>query len=396
MIYALLFLAAVTTAIFQGSASNSTLIDGEYIVVFHSHVDADRRAFHMTSLKGAEVMHEYSIGTFSGYAAKMDKALTSILMATGDVAYIEPNQRYFALDMDSENYCIQDTDVASWGLTRTNQRHLNLDGTFSFKETSGEDITAYIIDTGIFIEHEDFEGRAVFGVDTADHPPQPVDGNGHGTHVAGTVMGKKYGIAKKATAIAVKVLSTDGFGSTAGVIAGVDWMVKHHKENGKKKSIGNMSLGGGVSAALDAAVNQAVAEGIIVVAAAGNDGWFPWMADACNYSPARATQAITVGSTDPGDARSGFSNYGVCVDIFAPGTDITSAWIGNPTADITISGTSMAAPHVAGVLAQYWSQNTDLTSVQVQKNIKHLASADLLSDIRAGSPNLLLFADCDA
>jgi oryzin len=256
----------------------------------------------------------------------------------------------------------------------------------------------YIIDTGILITHEDFQGRAQFGF-KASSSWSSDDKNGHGTHVASTVGGVTYGVAKKVTLVAVKVLGDDGCGTNAGVIAGVDWAYGSHQARGSKKSVANMSLGGGYSGALNTAVTSAMKGGLFMVVAAGNEN-----ADACNGSPSSAKDVITVGATEQGfptgDVRSYFSNYGVCVDIFAPGTEITAAWIGNTNRVIkTISGTSMASPHVCGVAAlitaadpnAHWAQvATHLLGRGTQNKIQFECSSSACK----ASPNIMLFNNC--
>ena len=203
---------------------------------------------------------------------------------------------------------------------------------------------AYIIDTGIRTTHSQFGGRAISGYDAIDGALPAADCNGHGTHVAGTVGGSTYGVAKAVSLVAVRVLNCSGSGSTSGVIAGIDWVTGNHQAG--QPAVANMSLGGGASSSLDTAVRNSIADGVTYALAAGNDN-----TNACNSSPARTAEALTVGSTTSSDARSSFSNYGTCVDIFAPGSSITSAWHTSDTATNTISGTSMAAPHVAGAAA---------------------------------------------
>jgi len=250
----------------------------------------------------------------------------------------------------------------SWGLSRISQRRLNINNVYAQPTKMGVDVEAYIIDTGIYVEHEDFQGRARFGF-KAETAWSNTDGNGHGTHVASTTGGITYGVAKAVDLIAVKVLSDSGSGSTAGVIAGVDWVTGQSK--GKtKKIVGNMSLGGGFSSALNQACNGAVEAGIFMAVAAGNDN-----GNACSYSPASATKVTTVGATDISDRRSTFSNWGTCVDIFAPGTSITAAWIGSRTATRTISGTSMASPHVCGLAALAFSENPNWHNEHVKNHL---------------------------
>jgi cerevisin len=234
------------------------------------------------------------------------------------------------------------------------------------------------------IQHTDFEGRAVWGKTTASGATD-TDKNGHGTHVSGTIAGKTYGVAKLAKIIAVKVLGDDGTGSTADVLAGVNYVAAQHKAKPGARSVANMSLGGGKSASLDAAVNSAVAAGVSFVVAAGNSN-----ADACNYSPAAAADAITVGASTITDTLASFSNKGKCVDIIAPGQDIKSTWIGSTTATNTISGTSMASPHVAGAVAVALSQQ-NLTPKQVKEYIIAEASVDKIRSIPTATVNKLLY-----
>jgi cerevisin len=264
---------------------------------------------------------------------------------------------------------------------------------YYYPDTAGEGVDVYVVDTGVNIEHEDFEGRAKWGATTVPND-RDVDGNGHGTHVASTIAGKAHGVAKKAQIIAVKVLSSSGYGSTASVMGGISFSAKEHKRKSddaarrggqKVKSVGNMSLGGGKSTALDNAVERAIAAGVLFAVAAGNDG-----RDACDYSPAGAPSALTVGATTKFDTRSYFSNIGACVDIFAPGSDITAAWIGGKTTIKTISGTSMASPHVAGVMALV-AADGDYTPKELKNKVLALATRDVVKNVGKGSPNLLLF-----
>jgi len=294
----------------------------------------------------------------------------------------------------------QDSD---WGLSRISSRPIDTDGHYYYPPKAANSIDVYIIDTGIYTAHSDFEGRAIFGFKAETSWPN-TDDDGHGTHVASTVAGKLYGVAKKANLIAVKVLGGDGTGSTAGVIAGVDWAVKRRKASGKN-SIGNMSLGGGLSSLMNKAVNAASLAGVFMVVAAGNED-----SDACFSSPASATDVICVGATDLGpgnrpdeslDVRAYFSNYGTCVDVFAPGTTILGAWIGSTTAKRTISGTSMASPHVAGVAALFLDQHPTLTFAQLREKVETVASIDMIEmncadSACSRSPNLMLFSGCEA
>jgi subtilisin family serine protease len=244
----------------------------------------------------------------------------------------------------------------------------------------------YIVDTGIYAAHTDFTGRLGAGFTAINDGNGTNDCNGHGTHVAGTSAGTTYGIAKSATLIPVRVLGCTGSGTTAGVIAGLDWIVGHHIAG--TPAVANMSLGGGASAALDTAVQNVINDGVVMAVAAGNDGL-----NACNYSPARAANAITVGSTTSTDARSTFSNTGTCVDIFAPGSSITSSWIGSSTAITSISGTSMASPHVAGVAAVLLGRYPTSTTTEIASMLRTSATPNVVTSAGTGSPNFLLYLD---
>lgn len=270
---------------------------------------------------------------------------------------------------------------ATWGLDRIDQPDLPLNGTYEYNANESSDVNVYVIDTGIQITHNDFNGRAVHGYDTVDSDNDATDCNGHGTHVAGTIASSTYGVAKNVKIHGVRVLGCRGGGAYSDVIEGIEWVTSNHK----KPAVTNMSLGGPTSRAIDEAVKASIQAGVTYVIAAGNSN-----TDACNASPARVPQAITVGSTDRYDTRSSFSNYGVCVDIFAPGSDITSTWIGSNQSTKTISGTSMAAPHVAGVVARYLSSHPEATPEQVRNELVQGALSDKIQRVGSQSPNLLL------
>lgn len=307
---------------------------------------------------------------------------------------------------DVEETCDGETEkMAPWGLARVSHRKPLSFGTFNkylYSDDGGEGVDAYVIDTGTNTEHVDFEGRAHWGK-TIPSGDADVDGNGHGTHCSGTIAGKKYGVAKKANVYAVKVLRSNGSGTMADVIAGVDFAATAHLEqvqaakDGKRKgfkgSVANMSLGGSKVKMLDEAVNAAVDAGMHFAVAAGNDN-----ADACNYSPAAAGKAVTVGASAIDDSRAYFSNYGKCTDIFAPGLSIQSTWIGSKTAVNTISGTSMASPHICGLLAYYLSLQpaadseysvAPVTPKELKSQMLSIATVDALDDIPSDTPNLL-------
>jgi subtilisin family serine protease len=274
-------------------------------------------------------------------------------------------------------------------LVRVGQTKAKIDGLYTYPVHGSTDTRVYVMDTGIYRENVDFQGRAVFGADFTTNNPPKTDLQGHGTHCAGTVIGKDYGVTKDVTAVDVRVLGADGSGTYAGIIAGVDYVAE---QGAGKRSVGSMSLGGGKSTAVNAAVNAAVGAGVTMVVAAGNEAM-----DACNVSPASATKAITVMCSDNTDSMCYFSNYGSCTNIIAPGMSITSAWIGSKYADNTISGTSMSAPHVAGVAAHILEMSSKvLTPDQVSAQLQSTASKGVITNLAGGSssPNVLLQSVC--
>ncbi|MFF7755679.1 S8 family peptidase [Streptomyces sp. NPDC007971] len=269
----------------------------------------------------------------------------------------------------------------SWGLDRIDQADTAGDGKYAYPDKAGEGVTAYVIDTGVRISHKDFAGRAAYGFDAIDNDSNADDGNGHGTHVAGTIAGTAHGVAKKAKIVAVRVLDNEGSGTTEQVVAGIDWVTKNHKG----PSVANMSLGGGADPALDAAVGKAIASGVTFAVAAGNES-----ADAGQSSPARVPEAITVASSTKDDAQSDFSNFGSVVDLYAPGSDITSDWNDSDAGTKTISGTSMATPHVTGAAAVYLAGHPDATPAQVASALTGAATSGKITDPSGGTPNKLL------
>jgi subtilisin family serine protease len=311
---------------------------------------------------------------YTGFSAEVSPGALTSLRANPKVKSIE----YDAVVTISDT----ETPTPSWGLDRVDQRQLPLDNGYSY-ETTGSGVTVYVVDTGVNLAHTDLAGRVTSGHSAIGGSAN--DCNGHGTHVAGTIGGTIYGIAKDVIIVPVRVLDCDGSGWLSDVAAGIDWAVANHTSG---PAVLNMSLGGGDSSSVDSAVQRATDDNITVVVAAGNS-----RTDACRYSPARAPSAITVGATTSSDTRASYSNYGKCLDIFAPGSSITSAWIGSSTASRTISGTSMASPHVAGAAARYLETNAAATPAQVDAALEAAATAGVVGSEGKNSPDLLLYAD---
>ena len=351
-------------------------IPGHYIVVLTDEAaglrgpasQAQQVADVLTAAYGGRAHRIYK-DAIHGFAGEMTEEEALALSEDPRVEFVEEDQIYTA-DATQTG--------ATWGLDRIDQRTRPLNGTYIYNYT-GSGVRAYIIDTGIRTAHTQFGGRASVSFDAFGGNGQ--DCNGHGTHVAGTVGGSTYGVAKSVLLRAVRVLNCSGSGTTSGVIAGVDWVRTNHI----KPAVANMSLGGGISSALDTAVNNLHNAGVTIVVAAGNSN-----TNACNSSPARAANAITVGSTTSTDARSSFSNYGTCVDIFAPGSSITSAWSTSNTATNTISGTSMASPHVAGAAALYL-QATGASPATIRNALVNGSTTNVITNAGSGSPNRLLY-----
>lgn len=359
-----------------------------YIIVYKDDVtNIDDEVNQASKKYGLNIKFKYK-NAIKGFSAKLSAGALNGLMNNPNIAYIEQDQIMSANQIVSSP--TTQTKVLPWGLDRIDQVSLPLTGGFTYT-ADGTGVDAYIFDTGILLEHAEFSGRTLRGFSSILNANWS-DQNGHGTHVAGTVGGINYGVAKKINLIAVRVLDAAGSGSSSGVIAGIDWAIADHTFT-KKPAVGNMSLGGGASTAIDAAVNKAISDGIVMCVAAGNNG-----RSASNYSPARVTNAITVGATgfsarlSTYDAFASYSNSGSVVDILAPGSGITSAWIGSATAVKTISGTSMATPHVAGVVGLYLSINLlQIPSpAAVQSAIKSAATLNKISGVPRGTVNSLL------
>ena len=402
-------------------------------------------------LESSKVEHAFKIDGFSGYTGYFSPALLDEIRKRQEVDYVEADQLMYALRLDGSKPSWSETlaainelhdalfrrqvmsskrykqkqalraretreamkelfraaattaltqDDATWGLYRLS--HSDIDdlgredgpSEYLYPSTAGSSVDVYVIDTGINVEHEEFEGRARWGA-TMPQFDLDIDGNGHGTHCAGTIGSRRYGVAKRANLVAVKVLRTNGFGTTSDVIKGVEWVTRDHrrkfranksKGKGPTASAANMSLGGGRSLTLEKMVDRAVAAGVHFAVAAGNDA-----EDACGYSPAASDGAVTVGASTSRDTVAFFSNHGKCVDVFAPGLNIKSTWIGGTDAVNTISGTSMASPHVAGVMALYLGEDSNWKPHELKAELKEHALKDLLTSIPSPTtPNMLV------
>ena len=355
-------------------ADSETAIPGQYIVVFKpgSPGNEVNNAAERVGAFGGEVLYVYD-EALSGFAARLPEPALKGLVHNPNIEFIEVDQ---VINLDATQ------SPATWGIDRIDQRALPLNNSYTYNFT-GAGVTAYIIDTGIYFGHNEFGGRAVSGYDFVNNDSDASDCNGHGTHVAGTVGGSTYGVAKGVSLVAVRVLNCTGSGTTSGVIAGINWVTSQHTTG---KAVANMSLGGSASTALDTAVKNSIADGVVYAIAAGNNN-----KDACRYSPARVPTAITVGATTSSDARASYSNYGSCLDLFAPGSSITSAWYTGSSATNTISGTSMATPHAAGVAALYL-EGHDAAPQQVRDALVAAATTGVVGNAGRNSPNLLLYA----
>jgi subtilisin family serine protease len=375
---------AVGAALAVPAQAAAPALSATYIVTLAPSAASPQLVANLTKPLGGKVGFVYT-HALKGFSVTLPSAALPALSLLPGVAAVEPDQ---VMHIDTTQ-----ANPPSYGLDRIDARS-GLDHSYGYN-ANGTGVTAYIIDTGITYNHTDFGGRATPGYDAVTPGGGAVDCHGHGTHVSGTVGGTKYGVAKNVHLVGVRVLDCAGSGSTAGVVAGIDWVTGNHAAGAP--AVANMSLGGAADAALDAAVNRAIADGIAFGVAAGNDGSFLndflGSSNACNGSPARVPAAMTVAATDSTDARATYSNRGPCVDIWAPGSAITSDWNTSPTATNTISGTSMATPHVVGVAALYLSiaGNSGKTPAQVAQALTANATPGVVTNAGTNTPNRLLF-----
>ncbi|MDO7505752.1 S8 family peptidase [Acinetobacter baumannii] len=358
------------------SSQAKGIIKNQYIVILNKDAGPSKDfAQNIAKQHAGKVLQSYDT-VLKGFAI--------YLPDTAGTAFIEAMKKNpQVLSVESDTIVNIDATTQSnpdWGLDRIDQKALPLNSTYSYLQT-GSGTTAYIVDTGILSSHQEFSGRVLSGYTAISDGNGTTDCNGHGTHVAGTVGGTTYGVAKNVNLVPIRILGCDGSGASSNVIAGLDWILK----NGKKPAVVNMSLGGATSSSLDSAVENLYNNGYVMVVAAGNSN-----TDACTSSPARVSKAITVAATDNTDTRASYSNYGSCVDIFAPGSQINSSWTGSNTATKILNGTSMATPHVAGVVAEMLQSTPTASPQTISTNLLNQASSNVVKN-PSGSPNRLLY-----
>jgi subtilisin family serine protease len=372
----LTYAAPATTNSVLGSSEAKGIIKNQYIVILNKDVGSSNEfAQGIAKQHGGKVLQTYD-AVLKGFAIYLPD-----VAGTAFVEAMKKNPKVVSIENDT----IMKVDATTqsnpdWGLDRIDQRNLPLDSAYSYLQT-GSGTTAYIVDTGILSTHQQFSGRVLSGYTAISDGNGTSDCHGHGTHVAGTVGGSTYGVAKNVSLVPIRILGCDGSGASSNVIAGLDWILK----NGKKPAVVNISLGGEANASLDSAVENLFNNGYVMVVAAGNSN-----TDACSSSPARVSKAITVAATDNTDTRASYSNYGSCVDIFAPGSQINSSWIGSNTATKVLNGTSMATPHVVGVVAEMLQSTPTATPQTISTNLLNQASSNVVKN-PSGSPNRLLY-----
>ncbi|MBP0449108.1 S8 family peptidase [Kitasatospora sp. RG8] len=370
--------AATPEGAVQGAGS-ANAVPGSYLVVLKPQAAAARSvaggAQGLARAYGGKVRRTYD-AALKGFSAELSARDARRLAADPSVALVSQNRRVRLDGVQSA--------PDSWGLDRIDQRRFPFDNRYTYPDSAGRGVTAYIVDTGVRVTQEEFDGRASYGYDAIDGDDVAEDGHGHGTHVAGTVASSVFGVAKSAKIVAVRVLNDDGEGTTEQVVAGIDWVTQH----AAKPAVVNMSLGGDPDPVLDAAVANSIATGLTYAVAAGNGS-----VDAAEHSPARVPTALTVGATDSDDRQASFSNYGPLVDLFAPGVDIVSTanWSDYGGFGLSMSGTSMASPHVAGAAALYLSDHPGATPAQVAAALTASATTGSVVDAGPGSPDRLLY-----
>ncbi|MBV1855667.1 S8 family peptidase [Catellatospora tritici] len=363
-------------------ADSPSAVPGRYIVVLKDSAVAatataiGTKARDLAGRFGGQTRHVYS-SALHGFSASLSEQQARRLAADPAVASVEAVQRVQVADTQS--------NPPNWGDDRIDQANLPLNQSFTYPANPGQGATVYVLDTGLNASHQEFTGRVKQGTDIVDGDSNPADCHGHGTHVAGTAVGTTYGIAKKASLVSVRVLNCQGSGTNDDLIAGFNWV----RTNGVKPAVVNYSIGCTspcTSQAMDTAVSNLISSGIQVVMAAGNSG-----DNACNYSPQAVSAAVTVGNSNSSDARNSTSNYGTCLDLFAPGTSIVSASYSSNNGSATMTGTSMASPHVAGAAAVYLGQNPNATPAQVRDALVNNATTGKITSPGTGSPNRLLY-----
>ncbi|MEU7476088.1 S8 family serine peptidase [Lentzea sp. NPDC042327] len=352
-------------------ADRADVVQDSYIVSLKAGTASRAAAPDLAGRYGGKVRDVWQ-HALNGFSVNMTAKQAARLAADPRVAYVQQDAQVHMLDVQQ--------NPPSWGLDRVDQRDLPLSNSYQY-DTTASNVTAYVIDTGVRTTHATFGGRATWGTNTSGDGNNS-DCNGHGTHVAGTIAGSQYGLAKAAKVVAVKVLNCQGSGTTAGVVSGIDWVTA----NAVKPAVANMSLGGGADSTLDAAVRRSIASGVTYAIASGNSN-----TDACSTSPARVTEAITVNASTNTDARASFSNYGSCTDIYAPGQNIVSSWNTNDTATNNISGTSMATPHVAGAVALWLATHPTDSPAAVWAGLDAASTPNKITNVGANTPNKLLY-----